>query len=167
MRRPRGVRTAGSLLVLLLAAVLSLATSAPRSARRYPTWRAEPVDHVVDGAVVAAWVSRSGREGVGVSVEIDPKGTGLTFEVDPAATTLRIGRRTVRPLGVLRAPSPPDRARRYLPFAFDGLTAWNTGQHRAVLHLAVRGPAATRTLVVWLTHSLESPHVTMPPGAPP
>jgi hypothetical protein len=156
------VRSAVSLGVLVLAAVASLATSAPRSVRRYPTWRVERQEHVVDGAVLQVWVSRSGREGLGVSVEIDARDTGMSFEVDGAATVLRVdGGEEVRPTRVERAPSPPDRVRRYLAFRFDGLAAWNEGHRHATLALALRTPAATRTILLSFTHSLESPHTTL------
>lgn len=156
------MRSAVSLGVLLLAAVASLATSAPRSVRRYPTWRVERQEHVVDGAVVHVWVSRSGREGLGVSVEIDARDTGMSLEVDGAATVLRIdGGRVVHPASVQRAPSPPERSRRYLAFPFDGLAAWNEGRRRATLKLALRTSAGTRVLLLPFTHSLESPHTRL------
>lgn len=161
MPLPPRLRAGLSLVVLVLAAAASLATSAPRHVRRYPTWRSERQDQVVDGAVVSAWVSRSGREGMGVSVEIDPRDTGMSFEVDPAGTLLRLGRRAIHPRRVIEAPSPPDRHRRYLVFPFDGRAAWNAGQRRAVLRLAIRGPGPTRVILVGLTHSLESPHTTL------
>lgn len=156
------VRSGASLFVLLLAAAASLATSAPRSVRRYPTWRVQRQEHVVDGAVVQVWVSRSGREGIGVSVELDPRDTGMTYDVDADGTNLRIaGGPPIAPARVSAAPSPPDKTRRYLPFRFDGLKAWNEGRRSAVLRLAIRTPAATRTLLVAMTHSLESPHTTV------
>ena len=156
---------------MVAAAAASLATSAPRSVRRYPTWRSEPEAQVVDGALVRAWVSRSGREGAGISVEIDPRGSGLSFAIDPAATTLRFSRRTIHARRVLPAPAPPERVRFYLPMRFDGQTAWNTGDRRALLRLAIRSPAGTRTVLVWLSHSLVSPHAwldapTSSPRAP-
>jgi hypothetical protein len=155
-------RSALSLGALVLAAAASLATSAPRHVRRYPVWRVERADHVVDGATVQVWVSRSGREGVGVSIEIDPRDTGLSYDVDAAQSVLRVhGGRSVRAARVVPAPSPPGRTRRYLPFRFDGLAAWNAGRRSATLRLAVRTPAAVRTILVALHHSLESPHQTL------
>ncbi len=155
------VRSAVSLAALVLSAAASLATSAPRAVRRYPTWRVERQEHIVDGAVVQVWVSRAGREGLGVSVEIDPRDTGMTFEIDGAESSLRVdGGTPLRPRRVAPAPSPPERTRRYLPFHFDGLAAWNQGRRGAVLRLAIRTPAATRTLLLPMTHSLESPHTT-------
>jgi hypothetical protein len=155
-------RSALSLGALVLAAAASLATSAPRQVRRYPVWRVERADHVVDGAVVQVWVSRSGREGIGVSVEIDPRDTGLRYDVDAGASVLRLqGGASVRATRVIAAPSPPGRTRRYLPFRFDGLAAWNAGRRNATLRLAVVTPAAVRTILVALHHSLASSHQTL------
>lgn len=158
------VRSVVSLAALVLSAAASLATSAPRAVRRYPTWRVERQEHVVDGAVVQVWVSRSGREGLGVSVEIDPRDTGMSFEVEGAGSSLRLdGGAPIHPRRVTPAPSPPERTRRYLLFRFDGLAAWNEGRRAAVLRLAIRTPAATRTLILPMTHSFESPHTTAEP----
>jgi len=146
--------------------VVSLATSAPRAVRRYPTWQSDPESQVVDGAVVRAWVSRSGREGVGISVDIDPRGTGLDLAVEPATTTLRFAHHTVHATRALPAPAPPERTRFYLPMRFDGLSAWNRGDRRALLRLGIRSAAGARTALVWLSHSLASPHENRDPSSP-
>ncbi|MBI2896906.1 MAG: hypothetical protein HYY06_25330 [Deltaproteobacteria bacterium] len=149
---------------LAAAAAASLATSAPRGFRSYPAWRPHQVNHVVGGSVVGVWAARSGREGVGIVVQVRQAyqpgaGEGMLV-VDSASTVLELGRRRIRPGRVVPGPSPGGASRTYLVFRFDGLGSWNAGERSARLRLALVVGGAPRELLVDLGQSRLSAHGT-------
>jgi len=98
--------------------------------RTYPTWerttRASQV--LADCAEVDAWASKSGKEGLGVTLELRGRST-TPCVVTITAARFRIG---AEEYAAKQLPEPPSlqlgqRVHAYLAFAFDGDRAWNEG----------------------------------------
>jgi hypothetical protein len=135
MRRARcaGPRW-GRLGAVTLAAAASLATSHPRTERAYPLWKiTADSSRAADCAALEAWVSKSGKEGVGVTV-------ALSTAAQDCDVTWKSARFHLSQ-SVVAAPLPPAAhlstapEYQYLAFAFDNETAWNRGDNAATLHL--------------------------------
>ena len=137
---------------LALAALACAATEPPRYARQYPLWQLEPPAALPVALACArgrAWVVKSGKSGVGLTVELMGAATGPCRVVLRGARLELTGGRAIRSA----APQPPAAAwtlapcqvqRFYLPFLFDNNAAWNHGARsgRFLLDLVVgRVPA--------------------------
>lgn len=120
-----------------LAAFFSAATMAPRIVRQFPEWRiVSNADSALSCASVHAWVSKTGKEGMGVTVRVAPEGN-CYFAIQDAR--LQVGAQEI-----LAAALPPveqyvesQPAPVYLAFPFDGQAAWNHQVRSATLHLVV------------------------------
>lgn len=140
---------------LALAALACAATQPPRYARQYPMWRLDPpaaLPVALGCARGQAWVVKSGKSGVGLTVELMGGAPERCRVVLRGARLELTGGLTVRSA----APQPPAAAwtlgpcelqRFYLPFLFDNNAAWNHGARsgRFLLDLVVGrppGPAA-------------------------
>jgi hypothetical protein len=163
-RRARGRLPWGSLAAVLLAAAASVATSLPDGPRNYPLW------HVISPGAAAerapwaedqtsyrwrfrvataqgsAWVSKSGREGFGVSLLLRRADVseGRLSEGATSAPLIPVRVLWARALvggRVVAAAALPsgslgsldEALHLYIPFAFDNLTAWNEGQRAGEL----------------------------------
>lgn len=135
-----------------------VATPAPRYARNYPAWELDvETGRMVGCAKVSAWVAKSGKQGLGVTVRLD----GLTPErcevrVAEAGFTL-VGGAVVRPDALpattLRGREAPEYL--YLAFAFDNEAAWNRGQRQGMLALRLTaGSADSAEWTFRMTHRL-------------
>lgn len=115
---------------LLLVFVLCSGCLLPESPRRYPAWErtTEGAQVLADCAEVDAWVSKSGKEGVGVSLELRGRST-VPCVVTITAARLRVGGE--EHVAQLLPPPPTlrlgQRVHAYLAFPFDGDRAWNAG----------------------------------------
>ncbi len=114
--------------VVAVGAFASLATPAPRYPRNYPTWELTSGQAKVAGCADAmAWVSKSGKSGVGLTVEIRTRGP-CRVRISRAAMILADGSevegRVQEPSA--KTPSPADRFV-YVAFLFDNNRAWNQG----------------------------------------
>jgi hypothetical protein len=154
----------------LFATVLACAaTSPPPSSRSYPSWRLEHLGaRQVGCARVDAWVSKSGKEGVGITLSARRAASGLChFEVRNAAVHIS---------GLSWAASrlPPggelDESDRffYVPFVFDNEALWNDRLRGGQLELVlVSTGAAAERVVLSMVQSRPSPHWVPPaPEAP-
>jgi hypothetical protein len=120
-----------------LAAFFSAATMAPRIVRQYPEWRiVSNADSALSCANVHAWVSKTGKEGMGVTVRVAPQDHCY---VAVQAARLQIGNQEIP-----AAELPPveqyvetQPAPVYLAFPFDGQAAWNHQVRSATLHLVL------------------------------
>ena len=147
----------GRLVTMCVACLVCGATS--REAPNYPSWRTLGPDEQQSGcARVEAWVSKSGKEGFGVTVDL------RSADVDgPCA--VEITQASFRDAGgtITNAPLPPPleapndvRAHVYLPFAFDNQSVWNRSLEdpawrRGVLLLGIRaGGRPPQTLLILL-----------------
>lgn len=122
------------LLVLAAAALLCVATSAPRYSypRAYPTWRLDTGD---------VWVSKSGKEGFGIS----------STRKDIVA-----GRFRAEALVVDALPPLHDTATSvYLGFVFDNQRLWNDGVRAGTLELTL---ANGEVITYPLRHVWPEPH---------
>jgi hypothetical protein len=122
-----------------LIAVACAATPAPRYQRDYPFWELRGETTAVLGcAETAAWVVKSGKTGLGLTVRVHATGGACRVELTGASLRLASGTQ-VR--GV------PDQRRLelarcqvehvYLPFQFDSEAAWNLGVRSGTLELGV------------------------------
>ncbi len=157
------VRPLLQLACLTAAAAASLATSAPRGVRSYPAWRPQRVNHIVGGSVVGVWAARSGREGIGIVVQVRQAGEASAAAgmpvVDRSSTVLELGRRRIRPERVAAdGPSSGEPARTYLVFRFAGLRAWNSGMRLARLRLGLVVGGTPRSMMVELAQTRLSAH---------
>ena len=142
---PQAPRRPPQLAVVTLAALASMATSPPKMARVYPQWQFENPARFSEGAVeVEAWVSKSGKTGVGVTL-------ALTNNAEQPVGVLV--EQAVFSVGVLRASTasrqstdiaPKTQAFIYLPLPFDNNAIWNDGERAGHLELRLivgDGPA--------------------------
>ncbi len=158
MRRGLPLRTAdhtpssaGGTLVertgLLLAALAALATSQPP--RPFTTWQTVSTNSRAAGcARIDLWVSKSGKEGVGISLAVRFPQAPCDVRLTRAA--LRVGSKTFAPLalpGTLSAEAPA-----YIPFVFDNEALWNEGQRGGELEVEVVAAGERVVLVVPMAH---------------
>jgi hypothetical protein len=159
------------LAILGLAALASVATSAPMRPRAFPLWRVTGAQLLQAGcARLTPWVSKSGKTGLGVSWQLDWQ-PGAACKVGVAGATLTIAGQQVQVPGVAELSAgatttigePPDvvtvPARLYLPVPFDGEASWNAGVREATLDVVMTvdgAPTAPTRLV--LRHEWPDPH---------
>ncbi len=121
-----------------LLALLLCACTDPMHPRTYPRW-------VVDGAADVAWrdcaglrafVRKSGKEGIGVSLEVRSR-KDCAAAIVRAQLVFDDGARAAATIPAL--PALGGRSLRYLwmPIHFDGDDAWNRGVRRARLDVEV------------------------------
>jgi len=122
--------------------------------RRYPTWErtTRGTQVLADCADVDAWASKSGKEGLGVTLELRGRST-TPCVVTITAARLRVG---VEEYLAKQLPEPPtvrlgQRVNAYLAFAFDGDRAWNDGAAGALVITA-----ATTTVTFNLQQTMPS-----------
>jgi hypothetical protein len=148
-------------LVVVLAALASLATSAPRMTRNFPAWGVtSETSATMACASVEAWVSKSGKEGFGLTLKVQN-----TTE-RPCPVELVEARFAVDALQIPASPLPgplplgPYQVDYvYLPFVFDNEALWNAGERAGALALGFR--VEGRALPPWelrLTHAIDGFH---------
>ncbi len=148
---------------VLLVAGATIATPQSMGIRRFPTWEVSRPSHAVGGAIVQAWVSRSTREGLGLSIDVACAPDAAPVSVDAQRTFLRLHHGHLAPIEVVSTKAESGaQARGYLAFEFDNLRAWNDGVRTAMLHLALRVGSGRRTLVLPLVHGRPSAHGKVP-----
>lgn len=169
------MRTAGDLArlaVVAVAAAASMATPAPRYhyPRNYPVWQVESGGSFEGGCVKGeAWVAKSGKQGIGVVLELTPRGDA-PCHLTLLGTRLLIGGVDRSKMGcpyTFEVPAGgPHQA--YLPFAFDNQAAWNDGHRRGVLELEMitDGMMVGRWSMA-LVHAYAGPHRTVEVGDDP
>jgi hypothetical protein len=168
LRRPGGCRPRPAwarFCVLAMAAFFSIATPAPMMARRFPEWRVVRGDALALAcAKVHAWISKSGKEGLGVTLRLTATAS--------CVVAVREARLVVDGHEVPAVAVPPEQrvgvgapVHVYLPFSFDGEGAWNRGARTARLKLAFElvgaGEGGGTAPVAWdlpLEFHLDSQH---------
>lgn len=149
--------------LLIVAALACLATPAQRFERNYPAW---VFDEGADGglapglsygcAAISAWVSKSGKEGMGVSFEIQ-NATVDRCTVQIVYAAFVPDGQTVKPHaapGALELPAEEVRDT-YVGFAFDNEALWNEGRRTGVLHVTFNVQGEIREFRLKLRHALD------------
>ncbi|MBX3130149.1 MAG: hypothetical protein KF718_25755 [Polyangiaceae bacterium] len=158
---PRWLRS----LALVSAALACVATPRPMMRRNYPMWELEAARRVVGCMNVAAWVSKSGKQGLGVTLELAPQGEACELAILGAEVQLRDGDR----VRAAQLPGPlrlTGEGHVYLPFEFDNERAWNDGKRHATLRLELSAGGERARWVVPMEHVRHAPHVRDRPIEP-
>jgi hypothetical protein len=127
-------------IAIAAAAFASLGTSQMRMSREFPGWEFRaPSTRRLGCAQVQAWVAKSGKQGLGLMLELrNPAEQSCSLTL--ADARLRVGPLVV--LGVQQRPFLLQRGavqQLYVPFEFDNEALWNDGQHSGSLQLLFRG----------------------------
>jgi hypothetical protein len=157
VRLDRDVPTWARAATVLFAASASLATSAPRQTRPFPVWSIESdADRSLSCGGVHAWMSKSGKEGAGLSLLLTAR--------DGAVCTMRVVEATLQIAG---GPSvrgeatadvtarPKAQALAYVPFVFDEEGAWNDGRREGRVVVRVATDAGEVAWSMPATHRYE------------
>ena len=150
--------------LLIVAALACLATPATRFERNYPAWT---FDSGTDGgygprlsygcADIAAFVAKSGKEGMGVAFELQNATRDLcTIEVVYAAFVPE--GQTVRPHGGMPGQvqlTPEETQDAYLGFPFDNEALWNSGRRKGVLHVTFKVQGEVREFRLEMSHRMD------------
>lgn len=151
---------------VLFAATASLATSPVRVVRGYPAWTAVGAStRAVGCAHVQAWISKSGKQGFGVTLRFSTDDQ-VPCPVQITGARVVLAGETIATLATLPAvATPPPTAYVYLPFGFDNEAAWNDRKSAAELQL-VLSPAGGPEIpwAISLEHRFEGYHVPVPPN---
>jgi hypothetical protein len=139
----------------LLLGLLFFASCFPSEGpRQYPTWErtTQGIQVLADCAEADAWVSKSGKEGMGVTLQLAGRST-TPCVVTIKSARLRLGNEEYAAHAL---PEPPmlqlgQHVLAYLPFSFDGDRAWND---KVEGDLVIEG--ANRTVSFHLRQTLPS-----------
>lgn len=153
------LRVVADRVLVLLAAIASVATSGAPLQRSYPTWTVTGSVRADAGcATIAAEVVKSGKEGVGVVLKREGDGCDLVL----TGATLHVGDVAQAPVAI---PAWDGDGTTYLGFVFDNERAWNDGVRDGALEVVLRMPEGPRRLRFRLYHAYAGPWVPVP--APP
>lgn len=147
--RPGPLETA----LAVAAALACAATSRPPEARNYPSWTFHDADkegvvkRTVGCADVGTWVSKSGKEGMAVSV--DARGCPISVSARFRMGELLVEQRSIEIL---------DGGRGYFPFGFDNERAWNEERVHGALELTIRAGGVEEVVVFRMEHTWTGPH---------
>ena len=123
--------------VVALAALASVATSRPMKPRAYPAWKlVSGQQHTQQCVDLLGWVTKSGKTGFGMSIELRSKGDCM---VEVAKAELLLDGQTVAAADLW---DPIDMKGHsllfaYIPFEFDNNTAWNDELRDGIVELHV------------------------------
>jgi hypothetical protein len=142
-RRPPVAAAAWARLAALGAAALTSAATSPLMGPNYfrplPIWSVvAPASRPLACAAAELWVSRSGTEGVGVTLALRAREQDCMLRIDriafvlPEAGVSATAQGFPRELALVAGASDHHL---YLPFAFDNATAWRRQQLRATVEL--------------------------------
>ena len=113
------------MLVIAIAGAASIATSTPLKPRAYPAWQfVAGQRHTQECVDVYAWVSKSGKTGFGMSIELRSRGNCM---VEVATAELQLDGRTLAAADRWDAIDMKGHSLlfAYIPFEFDNNQAWN------------------------------------------
>lgn len=146
------------LLAVIVAAVASMATSPSPYTRGFAVWRnPTPTLRSIGCARAEAWVSKSGKQGVGITLRFQSDDKECVLKLTAASlivaeqktetvlstpVDILAGKPNATPLNPTMkhshgfGPGVDDRgAYYYLPFVFDNQQVWNSGQHTSSLQV--------------------------------
>jgi hypothetical protein len=133
------------------AAVTSAATSpadGPYFYQPLPMWGAAGVTRQpLACADVEVWVSKSGRQGVGLMIAFEPRGAPCPLRLDGVALVIPgAGEHAATSLPEPLDLAPGQPVHRYVPLAFDNAAAWNRHQRVGVVRIDVTAPDGAHAL---------------------
>lgn len=158
VREPLGAPSSALRALACAAVALAcVATSAPRLVRNYPMWKVESLGKRRIGCgEVDVWVSKSGKQGIGVTVRIAPASSG------PCQARITRARFSAGPTAVDAESAVSleknGKSHLYLPFVFDNETLWNDEHHTAQLELVIQVGDREERLVLNLRHVWSGAH---------
>jgi hypothetical protein len=145
-------------LVLGGAALTSAATSPIRGPYYYhplPMWSAVGVTRQsVACADVDLWVSKSGRQGVGLTIAFEPRGTPCALSLDRLALVVPGEREqiaTLLPERIDVAPGQP--VHRYVAVPFDDADAWHHNHRAGFVRVDMTAPDGAHALRFDIVHA--------------
>jgi hypothetical protein len=149
-----GRERVGQAASVVLAALASLATSAPPQ-RAFPAWKLSG-NHAgsVGCTSLEAWVSKSGKQGLGVTLAARGQDACIVNVVDAHIVLAGADR-------IAAARLPPPLAAGgyvYIPFAFDNEAQWNAGRRTGDLVLDLVAGDDRVTLRMPMIHTWTGPH---------
>jgi hypothetical protein len=149
--------------IVVLASLASIATPPPQHVRNYPAWELTGKGPWPVGcATVDAWVSKSGKQGVGLTLELRAATAG-SCEVRVQRTSIEIAGRTIEASQLPDAVRVDTRPRQlYLPFAFDNEASWNRKELAAVLTVDLSAGGQAARLQRDMIHRWDGPHRWVP-----
>lgn len=141
----------------LIVSLLLGACTDPRHPRTYPRWvtdstnagtAADPEVKWADCAGLRAFVRKTGKEGIGVTLEVRSR-TDCPARIASAGITFPD--RSVAPATIPAVPELRGRSLRYLwmPIHFDGDARWNEGTRKAQLHVQLEIDGAPQPALTW------------------
>jgi hypothetical protein len=156
-------------------ALASAATSPLRVSypRNYPAWvLLEPARATRGASSLELWVSKSGKEGIGVTVEVqscgesgegkrNAEGRGQRLELLGAALAVG-GQAFPAELPAAREVRAGETIHLYLPIPFDNERLWNQGQREGQLQVRLRLDGQELLLVARAAHRLDGFHRAVP-----
>jgi len=158
LRHGRPVPTGDGLKVAAVVAtgLASVATSRLHAQRVYPQWTADSAARQsLACATGEAWVGKSGKEGMGVPLELRTGEPRCAVEVTGAELQLPSRVVAAAALPGRMELRPGDIERVWLAFPFDGDAAWNAGERRATLRLAFIAGNEPRSWDIELSNAIE------------
>lgn len=145
-------------LVVGAAALACMATPAPQYPRNYPAWTLTSGQTQTMGCAHGkAWVSKSGKTGVGLSLQV-------TRKAQPCAVRFQSARLVLDgapPVPSSRVPNEGDSVL-YIPFPFDNNRMWNNEIRSGTFELALRINGEPVTWSLGAVHRLDGFHVHQP-----
>jgi len=145
-------------IVLGGAALTSAATSPARGPYYYhplPMWSAVGVTRQsVACADVDLWVSKSGRQGVGLTIAFEPRGVPCALHLDRLALVIPGEGEHVARLPPERVDLAPDQAAHlYVALPFDNTGAWRAGHRAGFVRVDMTAPDGAHALRFDVVHA--------------
>lgn len=154
----------GQFFAVLVAALASYATPQARFSkpRAYPVWSIQSSTRWrVANTDLEVWVSKSGREGIGVTVRaLRCPGPTPELRLSRALLTIHGEERSIVAAlqQQLSEKQRPVEQLLYLPIAFDNLARWNDGKNRATLELVILLDGRPHRRTLRLQQTWPGPH---------
>jgi hypothetical protein len=121
--------------------------------RGYPEWTLSNGVQSVGCAQVEAWVGKSGKQGVGISLALR-KATNVPCSVQVAGASIVVGgERVTTKLGRRVLALTAEDQYLYLPFVFDNEAAWNENRRAGSFELALETRGVQGRLTMEMRHA--------------
>lgn len=158
-REPPAASRPARLLAVMATSLACGATSRPQVHRAYPEWRLETLGARQLGcARIEPWISKSGKEGFGLSI-MARKAQAGDCRVEVVSAEAQIDGAGFAAERTAPLELGHDDRFLYVPFVFDNQAQWNAGKRTGTLTVALRfNGQVTETLRVSMRHVFDAPH---------